>query len=186
MMSLICGDPQVRDKMNLKVNSICAPEESCSKRPPSRNIESLRWEKINLVQFFKNLSIGFFFVCVLFLSWCIRASVASFYFFLLAFRRFGFFTYLREMFDAPDEVMSYLCHQYRVHDVPVGNERTKSMIKTVRLSSHIIQNNKKKVNIVQNVISSLSEACKITLFRKMRRGVFRVKQQQQKKLLNVN
>lgn len=39
------------------------------------------------------------------------------------------------MFDAPDEVMSYLCHQYRVHDVPVGNERTKSMIKTVRLSS---------------------------------------------------
>lgn len=54
MMCLICGDPQVRDKMNLKVNSICAPEESCSKRPPSRNIESLRWEKINLVQFFKN------------------------------------------------------------------------------------------------------------------------------------
>lgn len=48
MMCLICGDPQVRDKMNLKVNSICAPEESCSKRPPSRNIESLRWEKINL------------------------------------------------------------------------------------------------------------------------------------------
>uniref|UniRef100_A0AAX7T005 Structural maintenance of chromosomes protein 5 n=1 Tax=Astatotilapia calliptera TaxID=8154 RepID=A0AAX7T005_ASTCA len=69
-----------------------------------------------------------FFVVVLFYP---DASVASFYFFLLAFRRFGFFTYLREMFDAPDEVMSYLCHQYRVHDVPVGNERTKSMIKTV-------------------------------------------------------
>ncbi|XP_076596098.1 structural maintenance of chromosomes protein 5 [Chaetodon auriga] len=78
---------EVRDKMNLKVNSISAPEESWSKRPPSRNIESLK--------------------------------------------RFGFFTYLREMFDAPDEVMSYLCHQYRVHDVPVGNEQTKAMIKTV-------------------------------------------------------
>ncbi|XP_035513376.1 structural maintenance of chromosomes protein 5 [Morone saxatilis] len=78
---------EVRDKMNLKVNSISAPEESCSKRPPSRNIESLR--------------------------------------------RFGFFTYLREMFDAPEEVMSYLCHQYRVHDVPVGSEQTKSMIRTV-------------------------------------------------------
>uniref|UniRef100_A0A7N8Y1I5 Structural maintenance of chromosomes protein 5 n=1 Tax=Mastacembelus armatus TaxID=205130 RepID=A0A7N8Y1I5_9TELE len=78
---------EVRDKMNLKVNSISAPEESCSKRPPSRNIESLR--------------------------------------------RFGFFTYLREMFDAPDEVMSYLCHQYKVHDVPVGKEQTKAMIKTV-------------------------------------------------------
>ncbi|KAM6982879.1 structural maintenance of chromosomes protein 5 [Tautogolabrus adspersus] len=78
---------EVRDKMNLKVNTISAPEESCSKREPSRNIESLR--------------------------------------------RFGFFTYLREMFDAPDEVMSYLCNQYRVHDVPVGNDQTKAMIKTV-------------------------------------------------------
>uniref|UniRef100_A0AAQ5XQH7 Structural maintenance of chromosomes protein 5 n=1 Tax=Amphiprion ocellaris TaxID=80972 RepID=A0AAQ5XQH7_AMPOC len=78
---------EVRDKMSLKVNSICAPEQSCSKRTPSRNIESLR--------------------------------------------RFGFFTYLREMFDAPDEVMSYLCHQYKVHDVPVGNDQTKAMIKTV-------------------------------------------------------
>ncbi|XP_029291265.1 LOW QUALITY PROTEIN: structural maintenance of chromosomes protein 5 [Cottoperca gobio] len=78
---------EVRDKMNLKVNSISAPEESCSERLPSRKIESLR--------------------------------------------RFGFFTYLREMFDAPDEVMSYLCHQYKVHDVPVGNDQTKAMIKTV-------------------------------------------------------
>ncbi|KAK2851334.1 hypothetical protein Q5P01_007610 [Channa striata] len=78
---------EVRDKMNLRVNSICAPEESCSRRSPSRNIESLR--------------------------------------------RFGFFSYLREMFDAPEEVMSYLCHQYRVHDVPVGNDQTRAMIKTV-------------------------------------------------------
>lgn len=61
-------------------------------------------------------------------------------FIILAFycRRFGFFTYLREMFDAPDEVMSYLCQQYKVHDVPVGNEQTKAMIRTVRFSSHII------------------------------------------------
>uniref|UniRef100_A0A671YKF7 Structural maintenance of chromosomes protein 5 n=1 Tax=Sparus aurata TaxID=8175 RepID=A0A671YKF7_SPAAU len=55
-----------------------------------------------------------------------------FYPFLVLFcRRFGFFTYLREMFDAPDEVMSYLCQQYKVHDVPVGNEQTKAMIRTV-------------------------------------------------------
>ncbi|XP_055022058.1 structural maintenance of chromosomes protein 5 isoform X2 [Boleophthalmus pectinirostris] len=78
---------EVRDKMNLKVNSICAPEESRSHQNPSRNIESLR--------------------------------------------RFGFFSYLREMFDAPEEVMSYLCHHYKVHDVPVGNEQTKTMIKTI-------------------------------------------------------
>lgn len=38
------------------------------------------------------------------------------------------------MFDAPDEVMSYLCQQYKVHDVPVGNDQTKAMIRTVRYS----------------------------------------------------
>ncbi|KAF3860372.1 hypothetical protein F7725_000627 [Dissostichus mawsoni] len=78
---------EVRDKMNLRVNAICAPELSCSNKQSSRNIESLK--------------------------------------------HFGFFTYLREMFDAPDEVMSYLCQQYKVHDVPVGNEQTKAMIKRV-------------------------------------------------------
>lgn len=33
---------QVRDKMNLKVNSISAPEKSYSKEEASRNIEQLR------------------------------------------------------------------------------------------------------------------------------------------------
>uniref|UniRef100_A0A3Q3W9Y3 Structural maintenance of chromosomes protein 5 n=1 Tax=Mola mola TaxID=94237 RepID=A0A3Q3W9Y3_MOLML len=78
---------EVRDKKNLRVNSISAPEDSWSKQQPSRNIESLR--------------------------------------------HLGFFTYLRELFDAPDEVMSYLCQQYKVHDVPVGTEQTKAMISTV-------------------------------------------------------
>ncbi|KAM6985951.1 structural maintenance of chromosomes protein 5 [Aplochiton taeniatus] len=78
---------EVRDKLNLKVNAISAPLQSCANRPPSRPIESLK--------------------------------------------RFGFFSYLRELFDAPEEVMSYLCNQYRVHDVPVGTEQTKAMIKTV-------------------------------------------------------
>ena len=39
--------PQVRDKLNLKVNSISAPEKSCSNDQPSLRIESLRWEKNN-------------------------------------------------------------------------------------------------------------------------------------------
>ncbi|KAM3872329.1 structural maintenance of chromosomes protein 5-like [Diretmus argenteus] len=78
---------EVRDHLNLKVNSIYAPEVSCSNRAPSRPIGSLE--------------------------------------------RFGFYSYLREMFDAPEEVMSYLCFQYKVHDVPVGNNKTKEMIKTV-------------------------------------------------------
>lgn len=39
------------------------------------------------------------------------------------------------MFDAPDEVMSFLCQQYNVHNVPVGTEQTKTMIKKVCLFS---------------------------------------------------
>uniref|UniRef100_A0A452IPY8 Structural maintenance of chromosomes protein 5 n=1 Tax=Gopherus agassizii TaxID=38772 RepID=A0A452IPY8_9SAUR len=45
--------------------------------------------------------------------------------------QYGFFSYLRELFDAPHPVMSYLCSQYRVHDVPVGTEKTRSMIERV-------------------------------------------------------
>uniref|UniRef100_A0A8B9CTA5 Structural maintenance of chromosomes protein 5 n=1 Tax=Anser brachyrhynchus TaxID=132585 RepID=A0A8B9CTA5_9AVES len=42
--------------------------------------------------------------------------------------QYGFFSYLRELFDAPLPVMSYLCSQYRIHDVPVGTEKTRNMI----------------------------------------------------------
>lgn len=78
---------EMRDTQKLRVNSIIAPTESCSKRPPSRPIETLK--------------------------------------------HYGFISYLREMFDAPEEVMSYLCYQYRVNDVPIGTEQTKSMIEKV-------------------------------------------------------
>lgn len=46
-------------------------------------------------------------------------------------KRYGFFSYLRELFEAPEEVMSYLCYQYKVNDVPVGTETTKNMIERV-------------------------------------------------------
>ncbi|XP_060765097.1 structural maintenance of chromosomes protein 5 isoform X2 [Neoarius graeffei] len=52
-------------------------------------------------------------------------------------KRYGFFSYLRELFDAPDEVMSYLCHQYRVNDIPVGTEKTKNMIEMVIRESQL-------------------------------------------------
>ncbi|KAG5261820.1 hypothetical protein AALO_G00288890 [Alosa alosa] len=52
-------------------------------------------------------------------------------------KRFGFFSYLRELFDAPDEIMSYLCYQYRVNEVPVGTEQTKNMIETVIRESQL-------------------------------------------------
>ncbi|XP_053430794.1 structural maintenance of chromosomes protein 5 isoform X2 [Nycticebus coucang] len=46
-------------------------------------------------------------------------------------KKYGFFSYLRELFDAPDPVMSYLCSQYHIHEVPVGTERTRERIERV-------------------------------------------------------
>ncbi|MEE6459331.1 hypothetical protein FKM82_000599 [Ascaphus truei] len=43
-------------------------------------------------------------------------------------QQYGFFSYLRELFDAPQPVMSYLCYQYHVHEVPVGTDKTRSII----------------------------------------------------------
>ncbi|XP_034266153.1 structural maintenance of chromosomes protein 5 isoform X1 [Pantherophis guttatus] len=45
--------------------------------------------------------------------------------------RYGFFSYLRELFDAPLPVMNYLCHQYYIYEVPVGTEKTRNMIERV-------------------------------------------------------
>ncbi|XP_073873738.1 structural maintenance of chromosomes protein 5 isoform X6 [Macaca fascicularis] len=46
-------------------------------------------------------------------------------------KQYGFFSYLRELFDAPDPVMSYLCCQYHIHEVPVGTEKTRERIERV-------------------------------------------------------
>ncbi|XP_069817962.1 structural maintenance of chromosomes protein 5 [Dendropsophus ebraccatus] len=46
-------------------------------------------------------------------------------------QRYGFFSYLRELFDAPPPVMNYLVFQYKVHEVPVGTEKTRHMIERV-------------------------------------------------------
>ncbi|XP_053154068.1 structural maintenance of chromosomes protein 5 isoform X2 [Hemicordylus capensis] len=45
--------------------------------------------------------------------------------------RYGFFSYMRELFDAPHPVMNYLCHQYHIHEVPVGTDKTRNMIERV-------------------------------------------------------
>lgn len=87
---------------------------------------------------------------------CNCVFVCHHYVSVLFFRRFGFFSYLREMFDAPDEVMSYLCYQYGVHDVPVGNEQTKAMMNTVHSSSHIrFPNTTREKRIRVNVIGEI-------------------------------
>lgn len=46
-------------------------------------------------------------------------------------RKHGFHSYLKEMFDCPAPVMSYLCLQYRVHMIPVGTEHTRQVVENV-------------------------------------------------------
>ncbi|XP_058679408.1 structural maintenance of chromosomes protein 5 isoform X2 [Ammospiza nelsoni] len=86
---------EVRDRQNLRVNAVCAPDKSCAEILPSRPIEELH--------------------------------------------RYGFYSYLRELFDAPSPVMSYLCYQYRVHDVPVGTQKTRDMIERVIQETNLKQ-----------------------------------------------
>ncbi|XP_005489702.1 structural maintenance of chromosomes protein 5 isoform X1 [Zonotrichia albicollis] len=86
---------EVRDRQNLRVNAVCAPDKSCAEILPSRPIEELH--------------------------------------------RYGFYSYLRELFDAPSPVMSYLCYQYHVHDVPVGTQKTRDMIERVTQETNLRQ-----------------------------------------------
>ncbi|XP_041278107.1 structural maintenance of chromosomes protein 5 isoform X2 [Onychostruthus taczanowskii] len=53
--------------------------------------------------------------------------------------RYGFYSYLRELFDAPPPVMSYLCYQYHVHNVPVGTQKTRDMIERVIQETNLRQ-----------------------------------------------
>uniref|UniRef100_UPI00358F0853 structural maintenance of chromosomes protein 5-like n=1 Tax=Myxine glutinosa TaxID=7769 RepID=UPI00358F0853 len=46
-------------------------------------------------------------------------------------RPYCFVYFLRELFDAPDAIMSYLCQRYRVHEVPLGTETIKENVEQV-------------------------------------------------------
>ncbi|XP_006816752.1 structural maintenance of chromosomes protein 5-like, partial [Saccoglossus kowalevskii] len=50
-------------------------------------------------------------------------------------RRWGFTTYLKDLFEAPEAVMAYLCKQHRVHEVPIGTPYTQEHIADVIASS---------------------------------------------------
>ncbi|XP_072114208.1 structural maintenance of chromosomes protein 5 [Mobula birostris] len=54
-------------------------------------------------------------------------------------KSYGFVSYLRELIDAPEPVMSYLCEQYKVYDVPIGTAKTRSMIEKVIKETHLRQ-----------------------------------------------
>lgn len=88
-------------------------------------------------------------------------------YFIIICRRFGFLSYLREMFDAPEEVMSYLCQQYKVHEVPVGTDQTKTMIRAVCSSStFILQSSQSDHWSSENLlwIPALRSRCLLTYF----------------------
>ncbi|KAK7492679.1 hypothetical protein BaRGS_00016158 [Batillaria attramentaria] len=48
-------------------------------------------------------------------------------------RRYGFQSYLSDLFTCPDAVMAYLCCLYRVHQIPVGDQNTRRNVE------HVIQ-----------------------------------------------
>ncbi|XP_052777305.1 structural maintenance of chromosomes protein 5-like [Mya arenaria] len=64
-------------------------------------------------------------------------------------RRYGFECYLQDLFTCPDAVMRFLCRQYRVHNIPVGNARTKDLvaniIKEVQLACFYTSDNQYKI-----------------------------------------
>ena len=40
------------------------------------------------------------------------------------YRKWGFYCFLKDLFTAHDDVMRYLCQNYRIHDIPLGNDWT--------------------------------------------------------------
>nr|XP_023482989.1 structural maintenance of chromosomes protein 5 isoform X5 [Equus caballus] len=83
---------------------------------------------------------------------------------------YGFFSYLRELFDAPDPVMSYLCCQYHIHEVPVGTERTRERIERViqetRLKQIYTAEEKYvvKTSFYSNKVISINTSLKVAQF----------------------
>ncbi|CAI9735468.1 Hypothetical predicted protein [Octopus vulgaris] len=43
-------------------------------------------------------------------------------------KKYGFRCFLKDLFDCPEAVMKFLCMQYKVHMIPVGNEDSKSKV----------------------------------------------------------
>jgi len=43
-------------------------------------------------------------------------------------RKYGFVSYVRELFTCPEPVLRYLCKMNNVHQVPVGTSYTKARV----------------------------------------------------------
>ncbi|KAJ8916110.1 hypothetical protein NQ315_004477 [Exocentrus adspersus] len=46
-------------------------------------------------------------------------------------RRYGFYTYVSNLFTAPGPIMSYLCKTYNLHNIPVGDHNTNNCYEQV-------------------------------------------------------
>jgi len=46
-------------------------------------------------------------------------------------RKYGFVSYMRELFTCPEPVMRYLCKMNNVHQVPIGTRKTKDNLQVV-------------------------------------------------------
>lgn len=51
------------------------------------------------------------------------------------YRSYGIFASVRDLFTAPPEVMSYLCKNYKLNSIPVGNDKTDSQMQDLLNSS---------------------------------------------------
>ncbi len=45
--------------------------------------------------------------------------------------RYGFNHFLLELVDGPLPILKYLCRTYRIHDVPIGTDHTRSVAESV-------------------------------------------------------
>ena len=46
-------------------------------------------------------------------------------------RQYGFFSYMKDLFQCPDSVMAYLCVLYNVHKIPVGDDSARRHVEKV-------------------------------------------------------
>ncbi|KAG5871908.1 hypothetical protein JTB14_025000 [Gonioctena quinquepunctata] len=46
-------------------------------------------------------------------------------------RRYGFYTYINNLFAAPDPIMHYLCKTYNLHNIPLGDNTTNDLYEQV-------------------------------------------------------
>ena len=54
---------------------------------------------------------------------------------MIGCRQYGFFSYMKDLFQCPDSVMAYLCVLYNVHRIPVGDEGARRHVEEV-IRSH--------------------------------------------------